>query len=84
MTAGDIATVLTALTALVTALGAIYIQRQRRTALDAAALEKERNRLRLWVELLLRHIYALRRLLAERGIEAPPMPTEPDETETAK
>ncbi|SNR33193.1 hypothetical protein [Blastococcus mobilis] len=84
MTAGDIGTMLTGLTALVTALGAIYLQRQRRAALDADALEKERNGLRQRVESLLRYIHVLRRLLAEHGIEAPPMPAEPDETEVKR
>lgn len=82
MTAGEIATLLTALTALVTAVGAIYLQRQRRAALDADELEKERNALRRYVELLLRYIHGLLRLLAQNGIEAPPVPDEPKESST--
>lgn len=76
MTAGDIATLLTALTALVTAVGAIYIQRQRRAALDADALEKERNQLRLRLETALRHIHNQDLVLATHGIDGPPMPDE--------
>lgn len=83
MTAGDIALIIGALATLVTAVAGLITTVQRKAAKDADALEAERNTLRRWVELLLRHVHALRLKLAEHGIEAPPMPAEPDETETA-
>lgn len=74
MTAGDIALLLTAVTALVTAVGAIYTNRQRKAALDADELEKERNQLRARLESALRHIHDQDLVLASHGIDGPPMP----------
>lgn len=76
MTAEGIALVIGAVAGLVTAVGGFISSRQRKAARDADELEDERNGLRRRVEELLRHIHALRLLLAEHGIEAPPMPDE--------
>lgn len=79
MTAGDISLLIGAVAGLIAAVAGFVSQWQRKAALDADALERERNRLRRWVELLLRHVHDLRRLLAESGIDAPTMPDEPEE-----
>lgn len=78
MTAEGIALIIGAVAALVTALAGLVNSWQKKAAVDADVLERERNSLRLWVEVLLRHVHVLRRLLAEQGIEAPAMPEEPD------
>lgn len=72
----DISTVITALTALVVAIGGILAARQRRAAVDADQLEVERNDLRKQLEAALRFIHRLLRLLAINGIEAPEYPSE--------
>ena len=76
MTAGDISLLIGAAAGLIAAITGFVTSWQRKAALDADSLEKERNRLRQRVEALLRHAHALRLLLAEHGIEAPPMPDE--------
>lgn len=78
MTAGDVSLLIGAVAGLIAAVAGFVSQWQRKAALDADALEKERNRLRRWVEGLLLHIHELRRLLAEHGVEPPPVPEEPE------
>jgi uncharacterized iron-regulated membrane protein len=82
VTAGDISLLIGAVAGLIAAIAGFVSQWQRKAALDADQLEKERNRLRRRVEGLLRHIHALRTLLAEHGIEAPPVPD--DHTEGSR
>jgi adenylosuccinate lyase len=85
VTAGDIALIIGALATLVTAVAGLISAVQRKAAKDADALEEERDRLRSRVEWLLRHVHALRLLLAEHGIAAPAMASDPDdETEGAR
>lgn len=74
---GEIAVLVTALAGFIGTVLTFVVNRQRKAAQDADALEDERNSLRQYVEALLRHVHALRRLLAEHGIEAPPVPDEP-------
>jgi hypothetical protein len=82
VTAGDISLLIGAVAGLIGTVAGFVISWQKKAALDADALEKERNRLRRRVEGLLRHIHALRTLLAENGIEAPPVPD--DHTEDSR
>jgi hypothetical protein len=84
VTAEGIALVIGAVAALITALAGLVNSWQKKAALDADALEDERNALHRWVEVLLRHIHALRLLLAEHGIETPPMPDEDEFREGGK
>ncbi len=70
----DVSAIITAVTALVVAVGAIMTNRQRKTAVAAAELETERNDLWDQLQAALRYIHALGLLLASHGIEVPPKP----------
>ena len=70
----DVGSLIAGITALVVAVGGYLTNRQRKAAMDADALEVERDELRGQLEEALRHVHQLRKVIAENGIDAPTMP----------